>query len=125
MTFGTTLRKQRERQRMPQALLADLSGVTQPTISSWESDLTKPTIDDLKRLAKALEIPAATFFEENPAIKLVQNNKDSSQQNIQYQCVASVAHEELIATQRKLIASLETQLQQALAEIERLKLRRQ
>ena len=67
MTFGTTLRKQRERQRMPQALLADLSGVTQPTISSWESDLTKPTIDDLKRLAKALEIPAATFFEENPA----------------------------------------------------------
>jgi transcriptional regulator with XRE-family HTH domain len=124
MTFGRILQQERENKRLSQSELSELSGVTQPTLSSWETDRTKPDINDLKRLSKALQIPAATFFEENPSVKMVQHNKDNkdnSQQNIQYQCVISPTHEELINTQKKLIISLETQLQQALAEIERLR----
>jgi transcriptional regulator with XRE-family HTH domain len=81
MTFGRILQQERENKRLSQSELSELSGVTQPTLSSWETDRTKPDINDLKRLSKALQIPAATFFEENPSIKLVQHNKEQNQQN--------------------------------------------
>jgi transcriptional regulator with XRE-family HTH domain len=124
MTFGKILQQERENKRLSQSELSELSGVTQPTLSSWETDRTKPDINDLKRLSKALQIPAATFFEENPSIKLVQHNKEQNQQNqqngINYQYAENPASEELITTQKKLITLLGNQLQQALAEIERL-----
>ncbi len=78
MTFGTTLRRERTLKRMPQDELADLSGVSQPTISSWESDTTQPNVGEVKRLAKALSISAATLLDENSAMNVKQTKNEQA-----------------------------------------------
>lgn len=48
------LKEMREAKNLKQAELADALGVTQGTISQWESGISNPSLDKLKKLASEL-----------------------------------------------------------------------
>ena len=57
MTFGQSIRKQRESLGLNQAELADSLGTTQGNLSRWERDLTEPReIETYRTVAEFLEI---------------------------------------------------------------------
>lgn len=62
MQIGTTLRRVRIQKRMSQAYLADLVGVSQGTISNWESDAHYPDVQELTQLATVLDVSVAVFL---------------------------------------------------------------
>lgn len=56
-TILLKVRRTREASGMSQAELAARVGVTQSTISEWESGVTMPQLDSLMRICVVLEIP--------------------------------------------------------------------
>lgn len=56
--FGELLRSRREAQGFEQAELARLLGVTQQTVSKWETGVTVPRPARVSALARALELDA-------------------------------------------------------------------
>ena len=56
--FGELLRSRREAQGLEQAELARLLGVTQQTVSKWETGVTVPRPARVSTLARALELDA-------------------------------------------------------------------
>ena len=46
------IRELREKSNLSQKIVADMLGITQGTVSQWESGITKPTTDKLPQLAK-------------------------------------------------------------------------
>lgn len=50
------LKELREKQGLTQLALAAASGVNQSTLSQYESGVRKPSLENAKRLAKALHI---------------------------------------------------------------------
>lgn len=56
--FGELLRSRREAQGLEQAELARLLGVTQQTVSKWETGVTVPRPGRVGALARALELDA-------------------------------------------------------------------
>lgn len=62
--LSTVIRKLREAQEMTQEQLAAKADVTQGYIAQLESGMKKnPSVDVLKRLARALGVPAAALLE--------------------------------------------------------------
>ena len=53
------IRIARKRAKLSQSELASIVGVTQPTISSWESDGSEPSASDLIALSDALGVSAS------------------------------------------------------------------
>ena len=64
MHIGTTLRQLRIQKRMSQSLLADLVGVSQATISNWESDNCLPNAHEIAWLATTLDVSPAKFLSD-------------------------------------------------------------
>jgi len=64
MKLGEKIRKLRERKGLSQKELADLVGITQQAIASWESGKKKPRYDKLQRLAEIFKVPISYFLEE-------------------------------------------------------------
>lgn len=56
-TFGSVIRDKRLALNMSQQQLADILGVTQPSINRWEADQSFPKPPQLAPLSNALEIP--------------------------------------------------------------------
>lgn len=56
--FGELLRSRREARRLEQVELARLLGVTQQTVSKWETGVTVPRPSRVAALARALELDA-------------------------------------------------------------------
>lgn len=55
---------------MTQETLASLTGFTQPQISKIESGTRKKVdIEDIRKFAKALDIPVLRLLEDNPSTK--------------------------------------------------------
>lgn len=48
------IRQTREQQGLSQKRLAELLGVSQPTVSDWESGRKNPTLDNLTKIAELL-----------------------------------------------------------------------
>lgn len=56
MTIKTTLREYRKEKGLSQTELADKIGVSQNTISSWETGRTEPSMRDIKALCNVLDL---------------------------------------------------------------------
>lgn len=65
----TTLKQERERAKLTQAELANLSGVPQAVISDIEKGITQnPRLETVKKLAVALKFDIADFSIEKEAV---------------------------------------------------------
>ncbi len=56
MGFGATLQSLRERMGLSQGQLAERAGVSVDSIQNWEQDRTRPRLEALPKLAKALGV---------------------------------------------------------------------
>jgi transcriptional regulator with XRE-family HTH domain len=112
MPIGTYIRQQRNKKRMSQQELADLTGVSQPTISNWESESSHPDGEEIKKLADALNVPMEELLPEVTHLKVVQQNRDQSHSNNQHISpqVRNALADELLATQRDLIEQLKARI---------------
>lgn len=77
--LGVRLRALREQKGLSQGDLEQLSGLLRCYISSVEHSHTVPSIDTLERMARALEVPIYSLFDEElgaegtPKLPLVRN----------------------------------------------------
>ena len=63
-TLGKKIQKAREKAGMSQRKLGILLGVSDKTVSSYENDRTKPSVEILSRIAKELKKPIGCFLDE-------------------------------------------------------------
>lgn len=61
--FAKNLRKERKRRGMTQIELAGKVGVSQTTVSQWESTEKYPTLDKIYDIANALKISASALID--------------------------------------------------------------
>lgn len=61
--FAKNLRKERKRRGMTQIELAGKVGVSQTTVSQWESTEKYPTLDKIYDIANALKISASALVD--------------------------------------------------------------
>ncbi len=59
--FGTVLRKLRNEKGFSQEVLANMSGLHRTYLSLLERGVKTPTLETLKRISKALDIPMHQF----------------------------------------------------------------
>ncbi len=64
MTVGEIIKYWRLEFNMTQVEFSKLAGVTQQTLSRWESDIHIPTIVECVRLARALRLSLDEMFED-------------------------------------------------------------
>lgn len=60
--IGAEIRRQRKRQDMTMAMLADAAGLSQGMLSKIETGQTSPSLATLASLAEALAVPLSSFF---------------------------------------------------------------
>ena len=60
---GSRIKEIRETVGLSQAAIADLVGISSPTVSRIESGIMAPTLDTLKMLSDALNVPLYTLFQ--------------------------------------------------------------
>ena len=61
---GRTLAARRKEKGLTQAELAARVGIAQRTVAAYESGERRPSVDVAKKMAKELDIPWTTYFEE-------------------------------------------------------------
>lgn len=61
--IGYLIRKGREAKGLTQTALAELVGVTQQSVSQWETDQADPALDQIPRLAEVLELTAQDILD--------------------------------------------------------------
>lgn len=67
-SFSTNLRRERKKHGFTQDELAQGIGVSQVTVSEWETNVRYPTVDRMYDIAKFLKIPVIALvsdFEKN------------------------------------------------------------
>ncbi len=64
-TLGKKIQEAREKAGMSQRKLGILLGLSDKTISSYENDRTKPSVEILSGIAKELKHPIAFFLDES------------------------------------------------------------
>ena len=60
--IGAEIRRQRKRQDMTMAMLADAAGLSQGMLSKIETGQTSPSLATLASVAEALAVPLSSFF---------------------------------------------------------------
>jgi transcriptional regulator with XRE-family HTH domain len=105
---GKKIIQLREKKKFSQQELSELVGVSQSVVSVWESDQSQPHIKHLDILAAALGVKVNDLLEDTPVSIYHQHgeNDHSINGNTVYAENQKLT-EELVNTQRKLIASLE------------------
>ncbi|MCC5612482.1 helix-turn-helix domain-containing protein [Nostoc sp. CHAB 5834] len=73
MTFGTILRKNREKKRLSQKEVAEYIGVAQATYHNWETDQLSFRVEYLPKLAEVFDVPMAELMPEGTTLKLMNN----------------------------------------------------
>ena len=63
-TLGEKIQEAREKAGMSQRKLGILLGLSDKTISSYENNRTKPSVEILSRISKELKKPIGCFLEE-------------------------------------------------------------
>lgn len=66
MEFRANLKRYRKAKNWKQADLAEALDIAQPTIQRWEAGKREPSLDDLNKLARVLEVTVADLFRDEP-----------------------------------------------------------
>ena len=74
MSIGGNVRKYRLHKSLSQEELADKAKVSQSTISSLESDITKPNVQMLCRIAEELEVDINTLLTDEKNVQHISGN---------------------------------------------------
>ena len=109
MTFGTKLRRLRDKNRLSQQEVSDLLGVKQNTYSRWESDYSTFKVEYLVKLAEIFKVnPVELLPEDNLPKKEsgVNQKTDNSNIAIQNKMDKKEIFEELIESKNELIRFL-------------------
>ena len=56
MTLTIRLIKTRREKRLSQQALADLIGVSRSALAQWETDMSRPSLDNLRKIAEVLDV---------------------------------------------------------------------
>lgn len=64
-TLGEKIQEAREKASMSQRKLGILLGVSDKTVSSYENNRTRPSVEILSRIAKELKKPIGYFLDES------------------------------------------------------------
>lgn len=123
MEIGTRIRRQRDKKKMSQQVLADIVGVAQSTIHNWESELTSPDSYEIKKLAEAFDIPVSQLLMETTTLKVTQQNRDKSHSNNQpiHATAQPTIYQDLLSAQKELIQVQKARILSLEEENERLK----
>lgn len=70
MDIGKKIRQLRKQLDLNQTELADLLGVSQKTISSYEINRTQPTIEMIDKMCKVFNCKKTDFMDEQPSYAL-------------------------------------------------------
>ena len=69
LSYAEIIRQYRLRLKMSQEELASLIGVSRNTVASWETSHSRPDLDTVPVLCKALKISLATFFNVRRSVR--------------------------------------------------------
>lgn len=69
LNYAEIIRQYRIRLKMSQEELASLIGVSRNTVASWETSHSRPDLDTVPVLCKALKISLATFFNVRRSVR--------------------------------------------------------
>lgn len=65
MNLGKKITNLRKKEKITQEKFAELIGVTRQTISNWESNITKPDINQIKEISKIFNISIDELLDNN------------------------------------------------------------
>ena len=121
---GNKITNFRKKCKFSQEELADLVGVSQSVISNWESGQSQPPLKHIDLLAKELGVNVEELLDE-PLVSIYHQHGESGSSSINGNNNTIYAEnrqltEELLATQRKMIASLEKEISRIQARNEEL-----
>lgn len=69
MTLGERIRQARKKKGMTQKQLGEVSSTSETTVKQYERGVRQPRLDQLQRIAAALEVPVLYFTGEYPDIE--------------------------------------------------------
>lgn len=69
LSYAEIIRQYRLRLKMSQEELASMIGVSRNTVAAWETSHSRPDLDTVPALCKALRISLATFFNVRRAVR--------------------------------------------------------
>lgn len=72
---GSTIRYARQALGLTQAALARQIGSTQLSVTKWETDSTKPSLENIRRLKKALGLDEESIIEIETLLRAEQHNR--------------------------------------------------
>lgn len=127
MSFGTLLRKNRDRCKLTGAEIADLLGISQGTYHNWESNKTSLPAKYLPQLAEIFKVEIMELIPNynGKVVKIINNQTLQNQDNIvvdfEVGIEVQVLYEKLLATKDALIANKEEVITLQREEIKRLK----
>ncbi len=78
MTFGTKLRKHREKRRLSQREVAEQLDIAQATYCNWEMDVSSCRVDYLPKLAQVLDVDIMELLPEGTVVKVMNNQNQKN-----------------------------------------------
>lgn len=76
MSIGSNIKKWRELRNLKQAELAELVGVSDKTVSSWEINRTEPKMGMVEKICSALQCKKTDIIGDNDVILNSRDNRD-------------------------------------------------
>lgn len=77
--LGDKIRKTRKAKGLTVSALADLAGVSESYVSQLERGLVDPSVSLLRKLAASLQVPVASFFDEDGEPPIITRFEDREQ----------------------------------------------
>ncbi len=123
MSIGINIKKLRESKRISQEELALLMDVSQPVISSWESEKSNPNSKQIPKLADSLNVEIPELFKGIPNVKFVnnQNNRENSVNGFEVNLDARNMFEDYINSLKELNVIYKDEIKSLKDEIQSLK----
>lgn len=115
MSLGTKLRSMRQQRNLSQTQVAAELDVSQTAYNKWESDLTKPGIDNLLKISEFYETDIYDLLNDSQSDTFSNNSYDNSLNSSQYitrmSTVNNYFSEKLMEQYESRIKDLENQLE--------------